>query len=263
MSKNVNQKHGKANTSKIISARRLNELNRGLCETTVLAENLAVDFALLMEAVLPQLGQEVIDEMRLHQSEGIVKRMGLAAALIEGALGYEKSVDFLQTHGSDTVRGWGCYMVGQWPGLALDIRLKKIRGFADDRHFGVREWAWLAVRPALVAELPQAISLLEEWARHSSVNIRRFSCEAIRPRGVWCTHIKALKDCPEQALPILELLKNDKSRYVQDSVSNWLNDAAKSQPEWVNGVCERWLAQAGNFPNLTRVCKRALRSIST
>lgn len=260
MNNNGTQKNSKASTGKVISAQRLDELNRGLCETTVLAENLAVDFALLMEALFPQLGEDVIGKMRLHQSEGIVKRMGLAAQLIEGVLGYEY-LDFLQNHNSDTVRGWGCYMVGQWPGLALDARLEKIRIFANDKHFGVREWAWLAVRSALVEELPEAILLLEDWARDSSVNIRRFSCEAIRPRGVWCTHIKALKDYPEQALPILELLKSDKSRYVQDSVSNWLNDAAKSQPEWVHRVCECWLAQA-NSPELTRICKRALRSIS-
>jgi 3-methyladenine DNA glycosylase AlkC len=163
-------------------------------------------------------------------------------------------------HLSDTVRGWACFMVGADPRLDLAARLDAIRPLADDAHFGVREWAWMAVRPHLAAELDAALVQLAPWTGAPSERLRRFACEALRPRGVWCAHIAALKQQPERALVLLTALHADPSVYVQDSVANWLNDAAKDRPDWVRARCAQWLQDAPSAAT-RRICQRAMRKL--
>lgn len=247
---------------KDISAERLAQLNAGAPATT-LTECLAVDFAVLMQAVAPQLGSPLSAEaMALMQgaaSTGISKRMALAARLLSEAFG-PGCATALAAHPSDTVRGWACFVISALPGLTPAERLATIRPLADDPHFGVREWAWLALRPALSVDLSATIPALLPWTQDPSPRVRRYASECLRPRGVWCTHIAALKAAPAIALPLLEPLRADPETYVQDSVANWLNDASKDQPAWVREVCARWLAGTP-APATVRICQRALRSI--
>lgn len=242
-----------------IASDRLTELNAGGTATT-LTECLAVDFAALMGNVLPEIGDVALTEMRQAASLGISRRMPLAARLIADRIGFAAQ-EKLASHPSDTVRGWACFMIGGAQGMELSQRLAAIRSYADDPHFGVREWAWMAVRPHLAAELEKAITLLAaDWSHDPSERVRRFASEAIRPRGVWCAHIAALRQHPELALAVIEPLRADPSGYVQDSVGNWLNDASKDQPDWVQALCNRWSAASPN-PATARICRRALRSI--
>ena len=241
-----------------IAPARLALLNGGNVPSATLTEGLAIDFAQLLAAAVPGIGAARLEQMRMLAADGITKRMALAAQLLLDA---QVDLALLQGHASDTVRGWVCFAIAAQAGLTLPQQLAAMRPLADDGHFGVREWAWLALRPHLAAHLDEAISLLAPWTADPSERVRRFACEALRPRGVWCAHIAQLKAQPQLALPVLQALRADPAVYVQDSVANWLNDAAKTQPDWVRSLCAQWL-QESPAAATQRICKRAQRSLS-
>jgi 3-methyladenine DNA glycosylase AlkC len=214
------------------------DINAGKIPSKTLAEILKIDFKVLASAAFPEIPQENLKEISKLKTTGILKRMILTANIL--SQWDEKQVlKSGSNHPSDTVRGWCAFIIGGRKNN-LKQKLADIKPFADDPHFGVREWAWMAMRNDLSLDLDKTIKFLLPWTKDKSHFIRRFSSESIRPRGVWAPHISELKDNPEIALPILEALKNDSEKYVQDSVANWLNDAAKSKAIWVKEVCLRW-----------------------
>jgi len=119
---------------------------------------------------------------------------------------------------------------------------------------------WLALRPEIDQHLAESIAFLSAWTTDKDENVRRFTTEATRPRGVWCKHIDALKEQPELALPILEPLKADPAKYVQDSVGNWLNDASKTRPDFVEQICDKWQAESPT-KETAKIIKKARRTI--
>ncbi|MGC9561729.1 DNA alkylation repair protein [Brachymonas sp. M4Q-1] len=254
---------GRASTRKDptgLQERRIDDLNSGIAEASTLKECLVVDFAALMKVVLPEIGKDAIAAMEKEGREGILKRMRLAGGLILDRLG-TAVLPKLTGHPSDTVRGWACFVIGAREKAEPAGLLDAIHPLADDHHFGVREWAWMAVRPHMVADLETYIVHLASWAGSPSERVRRFSSESIRPRGVWASHIDLLKKHPEMGLPVLDRLRADPANYVQLSVGNWLNDAGKDQPEWVRTVCRRWLTEEEGSPHTKRIVDRALRSL--
>jgi 3-methyladenine DNA glycosylase AlkC len=232
----------------------LAQLNAGTLESATLAEGLAIDFTTLLDAAVPGLRGAV---RPIDPSAGITVRMRQAGTML---VDHGIDLQSLRTHTSDTVRGWVAYALAALPGLSLEERLEAIRTLADDDHFGVREWAWLALRPAVAADIQESIRLLRVWPAEPSANLRRFASEVTRPRGVWCVSIPILREEPEIGLPILEPLRADPARYVQDSVANWLNDAAKSRPEWVRERTNRWLGESES-PATRYIVRRATRNL--
>ena len=241
-----------ARTMKEIPAGVLRQLNRGEIETANLVEFLAVDRRVLLESLLTECGRERylqpiwahVDKLEKKTVITISEAMGegIAQQIIAN-----NDTDFfkaISAHRSDLVRSCGADAVGKNPKLNLKSVLQKIKPFAADKHFNVRECAWTAVRARIAGNLHESIAILSEWTKDKDENVRRFASEATRPRGVWCEHIKALKENPEIALPILEPLKSDGSKYVRDSVGNWLNDAGKSRAEFVTKLCERWESES-------------------
>ena len=231
-----------------MTAARQAELNSGRDESRTLAEILAITHSALLTQVVPEAPEGLVEAAKRADSLGILARMQTMGEALYTHLGHSACLD-LADHPADTVRGWAVFaLVSQEKDADVDTLLALVRPAADDPHFGVREWSWMAVRPHL------------PWTSDPSERIRRFASEALRPRGVWARHIPALKKEPERGLPLLEPLRADSSRYVQDSVANWINDAAKTQPAWARELCERWQEESPT-PATERIIKRALRSI--
>lgn len=237
----------------------LKSLNSGDRATCTYLEMTAIDFSHLLAIIAPEFSKEKIQGALEFQQKrlGITERMKAAGELLaktRGLSGYST----LCHHKSDTVRGWAAYLLAALPKLKLAEKLAMIEPLADDPHFGVREWAWLALRPQIAEEIELSLQLLLSWTGQNSSNLRRFAVESTRPRGFWSKHIQKLKDHPALGLPLLTPLRNDPARYVQLAVGNWLNDAGKHQPQWVRQLCAKWSRDEDRATAF--IVKRAQRS---
>jgi 3-methyladenine DNA glycosylase AlkC len=265
-------------------------LSSGQMASRTLVDILVVDFAVLMEAV-SRMPAHAIAQLRVAEGVstdaaaatamcatleslrapvpkawkpgaklGITQRMALAGGLI--AKHDAANVDALASHASDTVRGWAAYAItrGERSPEKLAAKVRCIKPLAADEHSGVREWAWLSVRPFVDDEPEKAIASLLPWTASKDANLRRFASEVTRPRGVWCGHIKLFKANPAAGLAVIEPLKADMSRYVQNSVANWLNDAGKSDAVFVRQVVKRWQRESASA-STAYIVKRAVRSL--
>lgn len=247
-------------------------LQMGVLESVNLTEWLAVDHLELLRNILLEVGLEQEAEPQLTalhaQNESRIMKIIPAIAnewllLLDSKQSVEQARIFsmLANHRSDSVRCWAAYIVGLNEKMNLQQKFDGIRPFAADSHFGVREISWMAVRELIINNLEQSLDILIKWVSDLDPNIRRFAIESTRPHGVWAKHIPVLKENPALALPLLETVKADPSRYVQDSVGNWLNDASKSNPDWVIQVCKDW-SEISNTKETKRIVSRAQRSLT-
>jgi 3-methyladenine DNA glycosylase AlkC len=253
----------------LIAPEVLEALNEGLVPTVNLNEFLALDLARLTRSVARYIGLEpnaerIADTLGMLDAFPPVKRHSHVSRalydLAEPRANRDAIAHALATHPSDVARCWATQWI-MFSSMTLPDKLHSVRRFAADPHFGVREMAWMALRDEVAGAVDEAVGLLEPWVHDRDENIRRFATEGTRPRGVWCAQIEALKEQPWRALTLLEPLKADTSRYVQNSVANWLNDASKTQPEWVHEVCERWIAQSPSAAT-AYIVRRARRTLS-
>jgi 3-methyladenine DNA glycosylase AlkC len=246
----------------------LEAINEGLVPTVNLNEFLALDLPRLARKVARHIGlngdeERLADTFAMLEAFSKIKRHEHVARalydIVEARADRDAIAHALATHPSDVARCWAAQWV-MFAAMPLRDKLEAARRFAADPHFGVREVAWMAVRDEIAGDVDHAVQLLKPWALDTDANIRRFASEATRPRGVWCAQVDALKREPWRGLPVIEPLRSDASRYVQNSVANWLNDASKTQPEWVEETCARWERES-RTPATTYIVRRARRSM--
>ena len=240
-------------------------LNSGSIETVNLTEWLVVDQLTVLKIVLKALDkeaffetfQENVTSQKKISANNNAKLIGemLAERFDNEVIGQD-----LSTHASDIVRSWACW--------ALCTKQKKVlelaavaKPFAADQHFGVREVVIFATKEKFANNLEESIRILSSWIHDTNENVRRFAAEVLRPVGVWTKKIAALQENPTLGLPLIAPLKADPSKYVQNSVANWLNDASKSNPDWVRAICEAWEAESDS-KTTQYIVKRAMRTIN-
>jgi 3-methyladenine DNA glycosylase AlkC len=247
----------------------LRQLEAGQLETVNLVEFLAVDQRQLLAVALKDIGKVALADAILAAVARASRATAMQHVIVIGqelgrhltpAASPRSAWGKLARHRSDIVRSWAAFAAIADGDRHFSGHLANIRPFAADLHFGVREVAWLALRPQIERQLTEAIGLLAVWSQEADANLRRFASEATRPRGVWCGHIRALKEQPQLGLPILEPLRADASKYVRDSVGNWLNDAAKSRPAFVRALCMRWKKES-SAAETAYIVKKAMRSL--
>ena len=243
----------------------LDALNKGEIATVNLVESLAMDQVVLLKSTIPATYQEdLIKAIKEEKADSYLKQVKCIGATLYRLANSKSDNDllpYLMSHKSDTVRCWATIWIGSSQNPVL-TKLNDIKPLAADKHFGVREIAWIAVREDILNSPEESIEFLSNWVMSSDENIRRFASESIRPKGVWCRQFKWIQEHPEAALRILDALKDDPTKYVQDSVANWLNDLSKTNPSWVQTITQAWLDENPNSKNTAYICRRAIRSIA-
>lgn len=240
-------------------------LNKGLIQTANLMEWLTVDQLTLLKKILDDIKKpdwydnfyEAVSAQKKPSANANTKVIGTTFLELTND---QSIVDYLSNHISDVPRCWATYWVGLRESK-IDKKLEAIAPYAADLHFGVREVAIFSCKEGIIEHLDIAINILSEWTSSNDENIRRYAVEATRPIGVWTKKIDELKEHPEKGISLLDSLKSDPSKYVRDSVANWLNDASKSRPEWVKNVCSRW-AKESTTKETQYILKKALRTIN-
>jgi len=241
-------------------------LAEGRIESKNLVEWLNVDrFRLINKIVgsfqMPDLDARIAEAKALHGGLAALKLSTILAAALSPSIKLGDGLfQRLASHTSDVAREWAALVIGSKQDISFPKKLAWIKPFADDSNAGVREIAWIALRADVIRDPIQAIKSLVPWTGSRSHTLRRYASEITRPRGVWAPHIPLLKADPTPGLILLESLRADESKYVRNSVANWLNDAGKTHPEWVKNITQQWTEQSP-VKETTTIVKRALRNL--
>jgi 3-methyladenine DNA glycosylase AlkC len=100
---------------------------------------------------------------------------------------------------------------------------------------------------------------LMEWTMHPHYHVRRLASEGSRPKLPWSQKINL---SVEQALPILDALFADATRFVTRSVANHLNDISKTHPQIVIQTLQKWKnTKLQEAKEMDFMVKHALRTL--
>jgi 3-methyladenine DNA glycosylase AlkC len=102
----------------------------------------------------------------------------------------------------------------------------------------------------------QALPAMRRWLRAPSPNLRRAVSEGLRP---WTAAKRAyFASNPQAAIDLLGMLRDDNSRYVQESVGNALRDIGRKQVALVTAALGSWLKERPDSKARRTIARYAL-----
>lgn len=135
----------------------------------------------------------------------------------------------------------------------LRVSLKTLK--AITQRFSMED----AIRAFIEAHPDETLAELTRWSTDDNYHVRRLVSEGTRPLLPWS---RRLSIDATTALPLLDALHADSTRYVTRSVANHLNDIAKTQPEAVIETLKRWKQQGRQEASeLQWITKHSLRTL--
>ncbi|HBS04384.1 MAG TPA: DNA alkylation repair protein [Leptospiraceae bacterium] len=116
-----------------------------------------------------------------------------------------------------------------------------------------------AIRYFLNAFPEETMEKIHEWKYDSHYHVRRLCSEGLRPRLPWAKKIKLPSAL---AIPVLDELFADSTRFVTRSVANHLNDISKENPSLVLETLRRWKATGKqNEKEIQFIVRHSLRGL--
>ncbi|MFL5803988.1 MAG: DNA alkylation repair protein [Roseiflexaceae bacterium] len=103
----------------------------------------------------------------------------------------------------------------------------------------------------------QALPTIRQWLVAPRPNLRRAVSEGLRP---WTASKRALfaRD-PQLAIDLLATLRDDESRYVQESAGNALRDIGRKHGDLVVAALRAWAAEAPGSQARRTIARFALK----
>ena len=97
-----------------------------------------------------------------------------------------------------------------------------------------------AIRKLLANSPKETINVMIKWSKDENVHVRRLASEGVRISLPWAKKLYVAINEFDSYKIILTNLRNDKSKFVQKSVGNNLNDLYKEFPEKANEIINEW-----------------------
>jgi 3-methyladenine DNA glycosylase AlkC len=112
---------------------------------------------------------------------------------------------------------------------------------------------------ALKEMTKQTMNAVSQWSRDPDYHVRRLASEGTRPKLPWSPRITLPVDA---AIPVLDELFADSSRFVTQSVANHLNDITTIDPELALATLGRWRAANRQRPKeMEFLIRQSLRTL--
>jgi len=124
--------------------------------------------------------------------------------------------------------------------------------------FTINSSSEFAIRQFILQHFDKTMAQMKIWAKSNNEHIRRLASEGCRPRLPWAIALPIFKENPQKVLEIIDILKNDESKYVRKSVANNINDISKDNPQIVKKMVKKWI---GKNDNLDWIIKHGSRTL--